>query len=159
MEPAVKPAQLARHGGEVLVLATQATLSLPKFRRLMEKYGESVVPIVGEGLVELVERGKATSDEAKDALCRLLAPYQGRQIDSIVLGCTHFPFLTPVLRELCPTVEIFDGREGTCMQLKHLLEQNGLLSDAAPGRIEYATSGTAETLVLMRRLMTSLDEH
>lgn len=45
------------------------------------------------------------------------------------------------------------------MQLKHLLEQNGLLSDAAPGRIEYATSGTAETLVLMRRLMTSLDEH
>lgn len=57
MEPALKPAQEARHGGEILVLATQATLTLPKFQRLMKRYGDHVIPVVGRGLVELVEAG------------------------------------------------------------------------------------------------------
>lgn len=157
MEPAIKPAQLSRRGGEVIALATKATLSLPKFQRLMETYGTNVIPVVGEGLVELVESGQANSPAALEQLTRLLAPYQDRQIDSIVLGCTHYPFLGSSIRRLFPSADLFDGRLGTAMQLKHLLEINGLCSDQPRGTIEYQTSGDASTLVLMQQLMHSLD--
>lgn len=157
MEPAIKPAQLNRHGGEVIALATKATLSLPKFQRLMSIYGTNVIPVIGEGLVELVEAGKANTPEADEILIRLLKPYQNRQIDSIVLGCTHYPFLEANIRRLFPKAQIFDGRFGTAMQLRHLLELNNLFSDDRPGTIEYQTSGDASTLALMKRLMDSLD--
>ena len=78
MEPAIKPAQLARKGGDVLVLATKATLSLPKFHRLMDQYGESVIPIVGEGLVELVESGVITN-KAKTL-------HRGQSIATFLMG-------------------------------------------------------------------------
>lgn len=157
MEPAIKPAQLSRRGGEVIALATKATLSLPKFQRLMETYGTNVIPVVGEGLVELVESGQANSSTAFEQLSRLLKPYQDRQIDSIVLGCTHYPFLESSIRQLFPSADLFDGRMGTVMQLKHLLEINGLCSDQQRGTIEYQTSGDASTLALMQQLMHSLD--
>jgi len=157
MEPALKPAQLARNGGEVLVLATKATLSLPKFRRLMDLYGENAVPIIGEGLVELVESGRANTPEADEAVARLLTPYMNRRIDSVVLGCTHYPFLKSSLKKLLPDAEIFDGRLGTAMQLKRLLEAGNLLSDASVGSIEFQTSGSGDTLKLMQSLMSSLD--
>lgn len=158
MEPAIKPAQLARQGGEILALATKATLSLPKFERLMGIYGKAVVPVVGEGLVELVEAGKADTPEADSAVERLLAPYKERKIDSVVLGCTHYPFLVRSIRRMLPHAEIFDGRFGTAMRLKSLLEAGRLCSDDTPGTVEYLTSGTTETLALMRRLAGSLDE-
>lgn len=157
MEPAIKPAQLNRHGGEVIALATKATLSLPKFQKLMGIYGENVIPVVGEGLVELVESGKAASPEADETLEKLLYPYRDRQIDSIVLGCTHYPFLEASIRRLFPKSEIFDGRFGTAMQLRHLLEMNNLFSNDTPGTIEYRTSGDASAIELMKQLMKSLD--
>ena len=157
MEPAIKPAQLNRHGGEVIALATKATLSLPKFQKLMGIYGKNVIPVVGEGLVELVESGKADSAEADEILEWLLAPYRDRQIDSVVLGCTHYPFLEKNIRRLFPKSEIFDGRFGTAMRLRHLLEMNKLFSDDSPGTIEYRTSGDASAIALMKRLMDSLD--
>ena len=157
MEPALKPAHFARHGGKVLVLATQATLSLEKYRRLKARYGADVTSIVGTGLVELVEAGKARSTEAAEQVKRLLAPYVGQQVDAIVLGCTHYPFLRPHVQALFPQADIFDGREGTVLRLKDLLERSGRLSDDSPGSVEYETSGPPETLERMRALMRSLD--
>ena len=157
MEPAIKPAQEARHGGEILVLATQATLTLPKFQRLMKRYGDHVIPVVGRGLVELVEAGKADSPETEAALRELLGKYVGRSIDSVVLGCTHYPFLAGAIRRMFPEAELFDGRTGTCMRLKHLLEAGGLRSKGTEGSVEFLTSGDASTIALMRRLMAELD--
>ena len=157
MEPALKPAQEARHGGEILVLATQATLTLPKFQRLMKRYGDHVIPVVGRGLVELVEAGKADSPETEAALRGLLGRYVGRSIDSVVLGCTHYPFLAGAIRRMFPAAELFDGRTGTCMRLKHLLEAGGLRSKGTEGSVEFLTSGDASTIALMRRLMAELD--
>lgn len=154
MEPAVKPASLARTGGTVLALATKATLSLEKFSRLMDVYGEGVVPVEGKGLVELVESGKANSEESYDALAKLFAPYQNTQVDGIVLGCTHYPFLRRQIERFFPHAQIFDGREGTVRQLKHRLEETGLLSTSAvPGRVELQTSGSDETIALMEKLL------
>ena len=157
MEPALKPAQEARHGGEILVLATQATLTLPKFQRLMNRYGDHVIPVVGRGLVELVEAGMADSPEAEAALRELLGRYVGRSIDSVVLGCTHYPFLAGAIRRMFPEAELFDGRTGTCMRLKHLLEAGGLRSKGTEGSVEFLTSGDASTIALMRRLMAEMD--
>ena len=157
MEPALKPAHFARHGGKVIVLATEATLHLEKFHRLMGQYGDDVIPVVGKGLVELVEAGLAQTPQAAAQVRHLLASYMDEQVDAIVLGCTHFPFLRNPIQQLFPGARIFDGREGTVLRLKSLLEQHNLCSDDTPGRIEYHTSGGPEIISLMKDLMQALD--
>lgn len=154
MEPAVKPASLARSGGVVLALATKATLSLEKFSRLMEAHGEGVIPVEGKGLVELVEAGKADGEEAHAALAALFAPYMDCQVDGVVLGCTHYPFLRRQIEHFFPNAQIFDGREGTVRQLHHRLEETGLLTTrTTPGEVRLETSGSEDTLALMERLL------
>ena len=153
MEPALKPAHFARHGGQVIVLATDATLRLEKFERLMALYGSDVVPVVGEGLVELVESGRARTPEAEAQLQRLLGPYRELQIDAIVLGCTHFPFLREPIQRMFPKARLFDGLDGTAQRLKYLLDERGLRSDDSPGSVEYQSSGGEASVDLMKRLM------
>lgn len=158
MEPALKPAQAARHGGAILVLATRATLTLPKFRRLMDAYGDAAIPVVGEGLVELVESGLAGTPAADDALRRLLTPYLDRPVDCVVLGCTHYAFLARSVRALLPDARIFDGREGTAERLRDLLACGGLLAQRSePGAVELLTSGTPDVLAQMQMLLDSFD--
>lgn len=156
MEPALKPAHFARHGGHVIVLATDATLRLEKFERLMALYGRDVIPVVGEGLVELVEAGQSDSPQAEAALKDLLAPCMNRQIDAIVLGCTHYPFLRAPIRRLFPHAQLFDGLEGTAQRLKYLLDERGLRSDDNPGSVEYQSSGGEAYVALMKEMMESL---
>ena len=158
MEPALKPAHFARHGGEVIVLATEATLRLSKFEKLMARYGDDAILVAGHGLVELVEAGRARSPEAEARLLELLGPYRDRQVDAIVLGCTHYPFLRDGIQRLFPNARLFDGREGTAARLKYLLDTRGLRSDAAPGSIELQSSAGAASIELMRALMASLDD-
>ena len=153
MEPALKPASTVRGDGKVLALATRATLSLERFARLMGLYGDGVIPLEGVGLVELVEAGKADSPETRDALAALFAPYMDQQIDAIVLGCTHYPFLRRQIETFFPEAEIFDGLDGTARQLKRRLEDANLLSDRAePGQIDFQSSGSAADIALMKRL-------
>ena len=156
MEPAVKPASLARGDSKVLALATRATLSLEKFSRLMESYGEGVIPVEGVGLVELVEAGKADSPEMAQTLHALLAPYLSLKIDAIVLGCTHYPFLRRQIEALIPGAKIFDGREGTVRQLQRRLAETGRLTrQNTPGSVRFETSGDDETLARMRALFAA----
>ncbi len=157
MEPALKPAHFARHGGQVIVLATDATLRLSKFERLMAQYGSDVICVVGEGLVELVESGRSRSPEARAQVEKLLKPYRDSQIDAIVLGCTHFPFLREPVARLFPRAQIFDGLDGTAQRLKSLLEERGLRSGGAEGSVEYQSSGGDKSIRLMRALMEELD--
>ena len=155
MEPAVKPASLARCGGKILALATKATLSLEKFSLLMERYGEGVVPLEGKGLVEIVESGRRNHPDAADALRAIFAPYMDEQIDGIVLGCTHYPFLRRQIEAIFPDALIFDGLEGTVRQLKRRLEETGRLnSNSTAGNVAFETSGGEETLKLMKKLFS-----
>ncbi len=153
MEPALKPASQVRKNGIVLAMATRATLSLDRFARLMGLYGEGVIPLEGVGLVELVESGRADSAEAHDALAAIFAPYLGEQVDAIVLGCTHYPFLRRQIESFFPGVPIFDGMDGTAQQLKRRLAEEGLLTKrTTPGEIEFQSSGGPEYIELMKRL-------
>lgn len=157
MEPALKPAHFARHGGKVIVLATEATLRLEKFRRLMAQYGDDTITVAGTGLVELVEAGQAQSVEAEQQVRALLEPYRAEQIDAVVLGCTHYPYLREHIQKVFPDARLFDGRDGTVQRLKSQLEKYGLRSDDTPGAVEYSTSAGPETIELMKRLMDWLD--
>jgi glutamate racemase len=153
MEPALKPAHSLRKDGRVLVLATKATLALPKFRQLMALYGEGAQPVAGAGLVELVESGKFGASEADEAICALLEPFLGETIDAIVLGCTHYVFLRPRFEVLFPDVSIVDGNAGTARRLQSVLAQSNTLRPCGSGRTELFSSGGEPFLRLMHSLL------
>lgn len=152
MEPALKPASEHRHGGTILVLATPVTLRLPKFQALMARYGEGAVPLPCPGLMELVEQ--EAFDQAENYLRDRFASIDLSRVDEVVLGCTHYVFLRPVLaRLLPPAVEVVDGNLGTARQLRRVLEAGGLLRSGGEGRVVLDTSGDPErVLPVMRRL-------
>ena len=151
MEPALKPTHQLRHGGRILVMATPLTLRLPKFEALMARYGEGASPLPCPGLMELVEEGKLDGPEIEDYLHHLFAPYRDTPVDAVVLGCTHYVFLHPILRRLLPAeTAILDGNAGAIRQLRRVLaERNALRPEGASGRVELHTSGD-EALVLPR---------
>ena len=152
IEPALKPAHEQRSGGAILVLATPMTLRLEKFRALYERYGEGAIPLPCPGLMELVET--EAHEQARRYLTELFAPYDLNRVDSVVLGCTHYVFLRPILRELLPeTVRVLDGNEGTARQLRRVLTARELLGDG-PGGVQLETSGDADRVIpLMMRLL------
>lgn len=156
MEPALKPASLLRKTGIIAVLATPATLRQNKFRLLMQKYGEHAVPVPCAGLVEFVERGEIEGERLEAYLLKALEPFQNTQIDALVLGCTHYVFLKNTVQKLWPGIPLVDGNDGTARQLKHVLEERGLLSDGADRSVRLFTSGDSEKLLpLMQKLLNT----
>ena len=152
IEPALKPASEMRKDGSILVLATPMTLKLEKFRALYARYGEGAIPLPCPGLMELVER--EANDEARRYLLELFSPYDLTKVDAVVLGCTHYVFLRPLLKEILPAgVSVLDGNEGTARQLRRVLTAKELLSDG-PGSVTLETSGNpALVLPVMKRLL------
>lgn len=152
IEPALKPAHEQRKEGSILVLATPMTLKLEKFRALYARYGEGAIPLPCPGLMELVER--EANDEARRYLLELFSPYDLNAVDAVVLGCTHYVFLRPILKNILPqTVSVLDGNEGTARQLRRVLAGKDLLSDG-PGSVILETSGNpAMVLPVMQRLL------
>ena len=152
MEPALKPAQLARHGGLILVMATPLTLEQEKFTRLMALYGEGAVKTPCPGLMELVEEEK--EDEAEAYLRDLFARCPMDRVDAVVLGCTHYVFLKEKIRAMIPErIVITDGNEGTARQLRRVLAARDLLNPEGPGGVRLMTSGEERELRVMERLL------
>lgn len=152
MEPALKPAHELRHGGSILVLATPMTLQLEKFRLLMARYGDGAVPLPCPGLMELVEQESFT--QAEQYLSTLLQPYDIQSVDAVVLGCTHYVFLRPMLQRMLPSsVQVLDGNLGTARQLQRVLKERQLLQQEGQGTVRFYTSGMdAVILPQMERL-------
>lgn len=124
MEPAVKPATAASRNGRVGVLATSVTLSGDRFSSLLERYqnGAEVYSQPCHGLVELVESGRYDSPEALDLLKKYLDPLLDSGVDTIVLGCTHYPFLKESVRTLAgPQIAVIDTGEAVARQVCRVL--------------------------------------
>ena len=157
MEPALKLAAERHAGGRILVMATNVTLREHKFCALMDRFSSvcRVVPLPCPGLVEYIEAGCLHTPEVREYLQALLAPALTDGVDAIVLGCTHFPFLKPLIRELAgPQVEILDGGAGTAQQPRRRLEAKGLLRGAGDGTVELQNSlGTPQILEVSARLL------
>lgn len=149
IEPALKPAAMVRKNGHILVLATPVTLSLPKFGQLMALYGEGAIPTPCPGLMELIE--KKDTIECRKYLEEILSCYDSKDLDAVVLGCTHYVFLRPMLRQMLPEhVMITDGNEGTAKQLQRVLQSHDLERKNWNGMVEFMTSGTMEHLSVMK---------
>lgn len=144
IEPALKPAVEAHPGGRILVMATAMTLKEQKFHDLWMQFdGQAeILPVPCSGLMEFVERGILDGDELEAFLLEKLMPFTKVPVDALVLGCTHYPFLRPVLRRILGRrTEILDGADGVARQLKRQLELQGLLrEEERTGAVEFRNS-------------------
>ena len=155
IEPALKVAADHFPGGEVGVMATPVTLREEKFDVLLHRFTDActVHKIPAPGLVELVERGMAVSEESEALLRPLLAPYRDR-LDAVVLGCTHYPFAAPVIGKLLGGhTALLDGGPGTARQTRRRLEAEGLLFDGPGELLIENSSGSQEMAALCRQLL------
>ena len=131
IEPAIKPAALKTKTKKVGVLATKGTLTSQLFQNTSKLYasGITVFEQIGHGLVELIEAGNIDSIETKQLLTEYLKPMLDAGIDSLVLGCTHYPYLIPTLKQLLPSnVEIIDSGFAVARQTRAVLEAENLLN-------------------------------
>lgn len=131
IEPAIKPAALNTKTKAVGILATKGTLSSELFHKTTDLYsnGIEVIEQVGEGIVPLIENGKTYSEEMRTLLMSYMKPMIDANIDYLVLGCTHYPYLIPILLELLPKhVKIIDSGLAVAKQTQAILSQHELLN-------------------------------
>lgn len=156
IEPALLPAVRQFPRGNIVVMATEATLRERKFAALMEKCkGECrIVPLPCPELVEFVERGEIDSAGLYDYLRKQLQSTHLETMDAIVLGCTHFPFVRAALAQVAPNTVLLDGGEGTAMHTRELLHQARLLREKGTGDVLLMNScQNAETMARMHWLL------
>ncbi|MBN2346138.1 MAG: glutamate racemase [Candidatus Aminicenantes bacterium] len=150
VEPAVKVAQGLSRNQRIGVLGTPLTLNGRRFSRLMECYapGMEVHTQPVSGLVELIESGRFDDPRTEATLRENLEPLLARGIDTLVLGCTHYPILLERIAAICgPRVDVIDTGEAVVRQLRNRLHARALLnSGPGPGHVEYYSSGAARTV-------------
>ena len=154
MEPAVKPAASQTRSRVVGVMATPGTLQGRMFALAVERFAAGVTLIKQPcpGLVERIERGDLDSPATEALLRELLAPMLDAGADTIVLACTHYPFVLPLIRALAgPGVQVIDPAPAVARQLARVLDERGLCApaDAAP---RHRFLSTAEPAALERAL-------
>jgi glutamate racemase len=160
IEPALKPAVINCPGGTVLVLATEATLREQKFATLMETWKDraEIIKMPLPGLPEFVERGELDSPELREFLMGYFSKLEGKKIDGVVLGCTHYPFVRKVISELFDNkVKIFDGAAGTARQLRRrLYSRNMINTSMKPGTITWLNSSDDPKMIELSKKLYNL---
>ena len=156
MEPAVKPAVAATKTGVVGVLATVGTLESARFAALLEKYaGRTKIETQGcPGLVEQVERGELNSARTRELIERYTAPLLKCGADTLILGCTHYPFLAPLIREVVGNnITLVDTGAAVARHLQHRVKTELPLRVIGEASAQFFTSGDA---VHASRIMSAL---
>ena len=158
IEPALKPAIELKKDGSILIMATPMTLREKKFNSLMETYRENakIIPVPCAGLVEFIEQGILDGEKLEEYLFNKVNTYKEEKIGSIVLGCTHYPFIKESLSKVVgESVEILDGSLGTVRELRRRLREKDLLTDReSSGKIEiYNSAGNKDLIDLSKRLI------
>lgn len=153
IEPAIKPAALNTKTKAVGILATKGTLSSDLFHETTNLYssGIKVIEQIGDGLVELIESGEINSEAIKSLLKNYLKPMLEADIDYLVLGCTHYPYLIPLLLDLLPKhVKIIDSGLAVARQTKTILEKNNLLNNQkTKAKLQFYTNRNNEVMTLL----------
>ena len=131
IEPAVKPAVELKTNKDIIIMATPVTIKEKKFNNLIDRFKEntSIIPMPCAGLAELIEKGNFDSLELREYIKNKFKDYTKDNIGAIVLGCTHYPFIANLIREIVgENIPIIDGGMGTCKELKRRLDKADLLS-------------------------------
>ena len=151
IEPAIKPAALQTKTGVVGVLATKGTLSSGLFHETSAAYGQGVRILEKEGkhLVEMIESGMLQSEEMKQLLQSYTQPMIEQGADHLVLGCTHYPFLTPILTRILPQhVKIVDCNGAVAKQVERVLNKKDSGCESQHmGNTNYFCTGDSQTML------------
>jgi glutamate racemase len=143
MEPAVKPAAEQTRTGVVGVLATPATFQGELFNSVVERFanGVTVLPQVCPGLVQQIEAGRLDTPDTEAMLRAWVEPLLAQNIDALVLGCTHYPFVIPLLEKICgPGVRVIDPAPAVARQTVRVAGERLQVADGE-GRVVYFTTG------------------
>ncbi len=158
MEPAVKPAAERTRTRHVGVMATPATFQGELFASLVDRFGKEVTvhTQVCPELVPLVEAGELDGEQARAAVRRYVGPLVEAGVDELVLGCTHYPFLRPLIEAAAgPEIEIIDPAPAVARQTARILSQNGWLAagSALPEHAFFTTGDAARFRVALQGLL------
>jgi glutamate racemase len=143
IEPAIKPAATNSKTQTIGILATQGTLNSELFHKTTEKYHNTkIIEQVGHGLVQLIENGNINSPEMKQLLHSYLTPMIEANIDYLVLGCSHYPYLIPKIKEILPAhIQIIDSGEAVAKQTRNVLQEKvGFASNEKSEALFYTNS-------------------
>jgi glutamate racemase len=150
MEPAVKPAAETTQTGKVGVLATPATFQGALYASVVERFANGVELFQNtcNGLVQQIEQGNLNGAETRKILEDALLPMLEKNIDTVVLGCTHYPFVIPLIEEIVgDNVRVIDPAPSVAKQVKRLLEAGGVRNESASmGSLKLFTSGDPDVL-------------
>jgi len=132
IEPAIKPAAIHSNSHVIGILATQGTLNSELFHQTAEKFQDTkIIEQIGHGLVPLIEQGEMYSKEMDSLLHQYLQPMIEANIDYLVLGCSHYPYLIPQIKKILPKdIKIIDSGEAVARQTKSVLAQNNALNQS-----------------------------
>jgi len=163
VEPGLKPAASLTRSGTIGVLATANTLASEKFLKLQSQVAQDArVTFLLQpcnGLAHQIEKGELSSRETQQLVEHYVTPLVAQHADTLVLGCTHYPFVEQLIREVAgPEVSIVDTGEPVARQLQRLLEQRDLLRQIpATDRLMAYTTGSSSTLSLAFSKLLRLD--
>ncbi len=145
MEPAVKPAASSTHSGVIGVLATPVTFQGKLYASVVERFakGVTVLQDTCPGLVAQIEAGELDSPRTRAILEKALQPMVERGVDTVVMGCTHYPFIIPLIQQIVgPSVEVIDPAPAIARQAGRLLENRGLRVPCdTVGQVRFFTTG------------------
>ncbi|MSQ53190.1 MAG: glutamate racemase [Betaproteobacteria bacterium] len=148
IEPALKPAAATTRSGVIGILATSQTLGSENFARLRTQFGQGVkfLPQAAPGLVEQVEKGDLQGEMTRALVAAYVEPLLAQNADTIVLGCTHYPFLLPVIRALVgPSICLIDPAVAVARELARRLDAGGLAAKlSVAGEERFWTSGVVQ---------------
>ena len=139
IEPAIKPAATHSKTQTIGILATKGTLSSSLFNQTVALYQETnIIEQIGYGLVELIENGEINSPKMEELLVSYLKPMIEKNIDYLVLGCSHYPYLIPKIKQILPkTIQIIDSGEAVAKQTLAVLQSQNGLTNLEKGKYEF----------------------
>ncbi|WP_395633942.1 glutamate racemase [Flavobacterium sp.] len=149
IEPAIKPAALNSQQHVIGILATQGTLNSELFHQTAQQFQNTkIIEQIGHGLVPLIENGDINTPEMNQLLHDYLNPMIEANIDYLVLGCSHYPYLIPQIKKILPNhIKIIDSGEAVARQTKKILVENvGLSEDTKKGNAIFYTNANPKVL-------------
>ena len=148
IEPAIKPAALNSKTQTIGILATKGTLNSALFSQSLVKFQDiKIIEQVGHGLVQLIEQGDINSDEMHELLQTYLQPMIEKNIDYLVLGCSHYPYLIPQIKKILPdSIQIIDSGEAVARQTQFVLQQKVGFTDSKTSSYKFITNSDSSVL-------------
>ena len=148
IEPAIKPAANKSSTNTIGILATKGTLNSELFNQAVLNYPNTkIIEQVGHGLVQLIEEGQIESEEMTRLLTKYINPMIQKNIDYLVLGCSHYPYLIPQIKRILPKhVKIIDSGEAVALQTKNILLEKNILSNSKTSSAIFYTNTNPQVL-------------